>query len=108
MARLSCRASVAAACSMRVDLPMPGSPPTSTTEAGTNPPPSTRSSSAIFTTARGGGAALPCSPTNVTRRPLPVAPGRISTASSTSVFHSPHASHFPAHLGCTAPQDWQT
>ena len=29
----------------RVDLPTPGSPPTSTTDAGTSPPPSTRSSS---------------------------------------------------------------
>ena len=35
----------AIACSSRVDLPMPGSPPTSTTAPSTSPPPSTRSNS---------------------------------------------------------------
>src|SRR5262249_43790611 len=39
--------SLAAASSRSVDLPMPGSPPTSTAEPGTRPPPSTRSSSAM-------------------------------------------------------------
>ena len=34
-----------AVCSIRVDLPMPGSPPTSTTMPATRPPPKTRSSS---------------------------------------------------------------
>ncbi len=38
--------SAAAACSISVDLPMPGSPPIKVTEPGTRPPPSTRSSSA--------------------------------------------------------------
>ena len=54
------RASLAAAWSMRVDLPMPGSPPTRTTEAGTKPPPRTRSSSAMpeWARGRGGGFAL--------------------------------------------------
>ena len=37
--------SCAAACSSSVDLPMPGSPPSSTSEPGTMPPPSTRSNS---------------------------------------------------------------
>ena len=37
--------SASAACSSSVDLPMPGSPPSSTTEPCTRPPPSTRSSS---------------------------------------------------------------
>ena len=36
------------------------------------------------------------------------APGGALLASSTSVFHSPHASQRPAHLACTAPQAWQT
>ncbi len=110
MTRRPLRASRAAACSISVDLPIPGSPPTSTTEAGTKPPPSTRSNSAIPAWARGGGSALPCRPTKATRRPAPVlaAPGRASTVSSTSVFHSPHASHLPTHFGYTAPQDWQT
>ena len=35
----------AATCSRSVDLPMPGSPPTSTIEPGTRPPPSTKSNS---------------------------------------------------------------
>ena len=39
------RAMFAAACSSSVDLPMPGSPPSSTSDPGTTPPPSTRSNS---------------------------------------------------------------
>ena len=39
------RASAPHACRASVDLPMPGSPPSSTTEPCTRPPPSTRSSS---------------------------------------------------------------
>ena len=42
-----CAPSVPSICSSRVDLPMPGSPPISTTEPCTSPPPSTRSSSPI-------------------------------------------------------------
>jgi len=34
-----------ASCNIRVDFPMPGSPPISVTEPVTSPPPSTRSSS---------------------------------------------------------------
>ncbi len=41
----SCKPSVPSICSSSVDLPMPGSPPISTTEPCTRPPPSTRSSS---------------------------------------------------------------
>ncbi len=37
--------SAAAACSISVDFPIPGSPPIKVTEPGTRPPPSTRSSS---------------------------------------------------------------
>jgi hypothetical protein len=40
---------LAASCSSSVDLPMPGSPLTSTTEPGTMPPPSTRDSSPLAT-----------------------------------------------------------
>ena len=39
--------SASAACSSSVDLPIPGSPPSSTSDPPTSPPPSTRSSSAI-------------------------------------------------------------
>ena len=111
-ARAGPRARVgAAACSSRVDLPMPGSPPTSTAEAGTRPPPSTRSSSAMPVAARGGGSALPARPTKRDARPAALCaagPGRAATASSTMVFHSPQVSQRPAHFGVTAPQDWQT
>ena len=109
--RLPERANCAAACSNRVDLPMPGSPPTSTAEEGTRPPPSTRSSSAMPVTARGGGSVLPARPTKLTGRPvaaLPAGPGRATGVSSSMVFHSPQVSQRPAHLGNTAPQDWQT
>ena len=41
-----------------VDLPMPGSPPTSSAEPGTNPPPVTRSSSAIPEDRRGASLAV--------------------------------------------------
>jgi hypothetical protein len=41
------RATCAAACSSSVDLPMPGSPPRSTSDPRTIPPPSTRSSSPL-------------------------------------------------------------
>ncbi len=61
--RRPARASAAAACSNSVDLPMPGSPPTSTADPATRPPPSTRSSSSIPVPARGGGAASPTRPT---------------------------------------------
>src|SRR5690606_12107238 len=40
-----CSESAANACSNNVDLPIPGSPPISTTPPGTSPPPSTRSNS---------------------------------------------------------------
>ena len=36
--------------------------------------------------------------------PLPMPP---AVPSSTSVFHSPQASHLPAQRGVTLPQDWQ-
>ena len=45
-ARRPARAIAPSAVSRRVDFPTPGSPPTSTSDAGTSPPPRTRSSSA--------------------------------------------------------------
>ena len=45
--RPSARVSPAAAWSRSVDLPIPGSPPSRTSEPGTSPPPSTRSSSSM-------------------------------------------------------------
>jgi len=34
--------------------------------------------------------------------------GALVAASSASEFHAPHASHRPAYLAWTEPQDWQT
>src|SRR5207245_10793967 len=100
-------------CSTRFDLPMPGSPPTNTTDPGTIPPPKTKSNSrrpvchrrtpapSPRADRRTGG--LPDGTTCFLSARLPVRP----TASSTSVFHAPHASQRPPHLGCSAPQSVQ-
>src|SRR5438132_9773527 len=95
---------------------MPGSPPTRTTDPGTMPPPRTKSNSAspvrqrttpIPSTAdrRMGGWADRLSIRRSAEPPIRrvVRP----TASSTSVFHSPHASQRPAHFGCSAPHSVQ-
>src|SRR5262245_64413344 len=87
------------ACVSSVDLPMPGSPPTSSTEPRTKPPPVTRSSSVIPEERRGASWLLPDSDSSANCRPLRLE--RIETgtdvapSSSESVFHSPHASHLP-------------
>src|SRR5258708_5439377 len=102
--------SLAAHCISSVDLPIPGSPPTSTTEPGTIPPPSTKSNSARPVFHR------PTAPPATSDRRMggwpdgalrsadpPIRP----TASSTSAFHAPHASHFPPHFGWSAPHSVQ-
>ena len=70
MTRLPARASVAAACSMSVDLPMPGSPPTSTAlsrRPGRRP---ARGPARRCRSRRAGVAsALPSRPTKATRLP---------------------------------------
>src|SRR4029077_8825169 len=96
--------------------PIPGSPPTSTAEAGTRPPPSTRSSSSMPVAARGGGARAPRGPPNppawpaaaLLAAPGAAAPGRGVIVSAVMVFHSSQVSQRPSHFGGTAPQDWQT
>ena len=60
-----------------MDLPMPGSPPTSTTLPGTRPPPSTRSSSAMPVAARGAASA----DTSRERERAPVAGARAGASS---------------------------
>src|SRR6266508_1881880 len=101
----------AAHCSSRVDFPMPGSPPTSTTDPGTMPPPRTKSNSRRPVCHRSNPAAptadnrtggLPDRAGARSARP-PVRP----IASSTKVFHAPHASQRPPHLGWSAPQSVQ-
>src|SRR3989441_4243837 len=102
----------AAHCSRSVDFPIPGSPPTSTTDPGTIPPPKTKSNSRRPVCHRPGRtvgrleswtgvASFACAfqPSNrPTFRP---------TGSSTSAFHAPHASQRPPHFGCSAPHSVQ-
>ena len=85
-----------------VDLPMPGEPPSSTSEPGTRPPPSTRSSSPMPVDRRSSGAARlarGARPASGPRRPVPpcAAPSRGGARSSTSVFHAPQPGHWPCH-----------
>src|SRR5512141_3464355 len=103
-----CRARPRAAWRRMVDFPIPGSPPRSVDEAGTTPPPITRSNSAIPHDVRDEAV----SATSVRRTGRETGksgmPARCrgeeeATASSTSVFHSPHPGHFPTHLGEEVP-----
>ena len=95
----------ASACSSSVDLPMPGSPPTTVTDPGTRPPPSTRSSSASPV-----GTGATASPTaSVMGRgtdggasTAPTGPAG-PTSSSVRVPLASHAVHHPIHLGASAP-----
>src|SRR6266542_3592334 len=94
----------------RVDLPMPGSPPTSVTEPGTIPPPSTKSNSARPVRQRSTAAPATADsrmggwPDGALRSAdPPIRP----TGSSTNEFQAPHASHFPPHFGWSAPHSVQ-
>ncbi len=87
--------------SRRVDLPMPGSPPTSVTDPGTIPPPSTRSSSPIPVGMRAvSSSATSASGVGVTDSSvrMPALRGASSTTSSTSAFQAPQEGQRPAHL----------
>jgi hypothetical protein len=105
-------ATLAATCSSSVDLPMPGSPPSSVTLPGTKPPPSTRSSSPCPEPKRTGRPSVDrASGAVVAGRGarVDVAPERAAGASRrSSVFHSPQPGHWPCHLGESAPQAEQT
>src|SRR5450830_1549316 len=101
-------------CRRMVDLPMPGSPPISTTEPSTRPPPSTRSSSPDAVEKRGISSTLTsarvlicaCCPAQPVR-PLGGAAPPLSTIVSVRVFQAPHSPHWPAHLGKVAPHSVQ-
>ena len=102
---------VATAWRRSVDLPIPGSPPTSVTEPGTSPPVITRSSSAspvalgaaaaVSTSAIGRGASTAW-PAVAARRPLSA-----GTVSSTNVFQASHDGHRPLHRSATLPHSVQ-
>src|SRR6266545_3285711 len=100
----------AATCISSVDFPIPGSPPTRVTEPGTMPPPRTKSNSSrpVFqrSTPPVGRLESWTGAVLVTIRPSD-RPTFRPTTSSTRVFQAPHASHLPAHFGCSAPQSVQ-
>src|SRR6267378_8226276 len=80
------------------------------TDPGTIPPPKTKSNSASPVFQRATGDCF----RSVRRMggwpvgtPLTAEPLNRPTASSTSEFHAPHASHFPPHLGWSAPHSVQ-
>ncbi len=91
-----------AICSMSVDLPMPGSPPTSTMEPGTMPPPSTRanspmgrgtrSSASPLTSEMGRGSERPLNPRTF---PVFLETGSSWMTSSTMLSNAPHCGHLP-------------
>src|SRR5476649_151771 len=101
-------------CNRIVDLPMPGSPPISTTEPSTRPPPSTRYSSPEAVEKRGISSTLTyarvliwvCCPVQP-ERPLGATAPPLSIMVSVRVFHAPHSVHWPAHLGKVAPHSVQ-
>src|SRR6266508_1107754 len=97
-------------------LPIPGEPPSSTSEPGTRPPPSTRSSSAIPASSRSTAGAWTSrsatgrggAPARAGSRP-PLRPLRDSRRiASTSVFHSPHPGQRPVQARAEWPHSWQT
>ena len=97
-------------CKSKVDLPIPGSPPTNTSEPVTMPPPNTRSSSPIPVKVRTSSLVTisdnfdgsRCSVT-VTERPAAV----FTTGSSTKESHSLHPGHCPSHFGDSNPHSLQ-
>ena len=96
-----------------VDLPMPGDPPSSTSEPGTSPPPSTRSSSPMPVSSRACFSAAtsasrvgrPAAARGAAARPFATGLPRVS---SVSVFHSLQPGHCPIQRGVSAAQAEQT
>jgi hypothetical protein len=101
-----------AGCSIKVDLPIPGSPPIKVTDPATNPPPSTRSSSADPVEMRGcsaeASAASEVGRSTRLERLAAVVRDPADRTSVTNVFHSPHPAHCPCHLAEGVPHDWHT
>ncbi len=95
-----------AICSVRVDLPTPGSPLNNVTEPATRPPPRTRS-----TSTRPTGFGTEVEPSNPARgstaRAAIVDRGRACMTSSI-VAHPSQEVHCPIHAGVSAPHDRHT
>ena len=102
-------------CSISVDLPMPGAPPTSTSEPLTAPPPRTRSnspmpvgnriSSSAFSSVTGQARRIPCPARTVFPALFKMA--FVASGCSTMVFQAPQAGHFPAHFAVSLPHSVQ-
>src|SRR4249919_545730 len=106
------------AWSSNVDLPMPGSPPTSTTAPSTSPPPRTRSNSPIPVDTRACSLCrTSLSAVTVCTSTLPAHPSRRAATAgfpagastiSLSEFHAPQSAHCPCHLLWSAPHSEHT
>ena len=102
---------------MRVDLPIPGSPATRTTEPGTKPaspaggpPPKTRSNSLMLVLILLKSAGLIWeSFCGEAAKEVPIEKPFLVVGITVSIkeFHSPHSGHFPNHLGDSIPHCWQ-
>src|SRR5438128_7844027 len=96
---------------MSVDLPTPGSPPSSTSAPATTPPPSTRSNSATPVETR--GVSTPVISVNgigdeSAESHAAGASAVAITRSSTNVLHCWHDGQRPIHFGDVAPHCWHT
>ena len=96
-------------CSNSVDLPMPGAPPTKTSDPFTPPPPSTRSSSPspvenriCRSDASSSWSFLGLLAASFVPLDALFAAGFLSS-NSTMLFHAPQAGHWPCHLGVSLP-----
>src|SRR3954447_24711427 len=104
---------LASAIPARVLLPMPGAPPSNTSDPGTKPPPSTRSSSAMpvpslsersaFTSRSGTGLGAPPD------LALPPRTARAAAGALTcsSVFQAPQPAHCPVQVRAACPHSEQ-
>ena len=101
------RLSASPACNSIVDLPMPGSPPSSVTEPSTRPPPSTRSSSSIPVGTRGSSRSATwdsrCGSALVAASAPRSGLLRAATATRRNESPAPHAGHSPCHCRLSLP-----
>ena len=88
-------------------MPTPGSPPTSTSDAGTSPPPSTRSSSGTPVEIRSDSSAT-TSTSRSGARAAPLLPPRGTGASATIVPNSPQPGQRPSQRPDAVPHSVQT
>ena len=95
----------AAICKIKVDFPIPGSPPSKINEPGTMPPPSTWSTSIMPVERRGTSACDMCEKCIAVAGAAEGDDFFFSSATPCdSVPHAPHSRHRPAHLGVCVSQ----